>query len=129
MVELRALAINGPDAENDKVVRWRCIDLRDEVARRFTVTVTERAIGNWLRTLKLTRSQPRPLHPKKDAAAREAFKESAPITNFVGGKPGRRMIQTQMHADGPSYLCVSVVEILTGAHSAGYISQFAVRTR
>jgi hypothetical protein len=93
MVELRALAINGPDAENDKVIRWRW---RDEVARRFTVTVTERAIGNWLHTLKLTRSQPRPLHPKKDAAAREAFKESAPITNFVGGKPGRRMIQTRM---------------------------------
>lgn len=60
------------------MVRWRCLDLRDEVARRFEVTVHESTIGKWLRQLGLTRLQPRPLHPKKDAAAEMAFKKTSP---------------------------------------------------
>lgn len=76
MAELKALTIKGPDPEKDKVVRWRCVDLRDEVTRRFTVTVTERTIGRWLRKLNLTRLQPRPFHPKKDLAAQEDFKKN-----------------------------------------------------
>ena len=77
MSELKALVIEGPDPEKNKVVRWRCVDLRDEVARRFDVTVTERTVGKWLRKLGLTRLQPRPFHPKKDAAAQEAFKKTS----------------------------------------------------
>jgi transposase len=52
--------------------------LREEVARRFEVTVHESTIGKWLRQLGLTRLQPRPLHPKKDAAAEMAFKKTSP---------------------------------------------------
>jgi transposase len=78
MAELKELTIKGPDPENDNVVRWRCVDLRDEVARRFTVTVTERTIGRWLRGLELTRLQPRPFHPKQDVAAQETFKKTSP---------------------------------------------------
>jgi transposase len=78
MAELRALIVKGPDPEKDKVVRWRCCDLRDEVARRFTVDVHERTIGKWLRQLRLTRLQPRPFHPKKDAEAQETFKKTSP---------------------------------------------------
>jgi len=77
MAELKALVIKGPDPEKDNVVRWRCVDLRDEVARRFEVTVSERTIGKWLRKLGLTRLQPRPFHPKKDAAAQETFKKTS----------------------------------------------------
>ena len=76
MQEFRALVIAGPDPAVHHVVRWRCVDLRDEVARRFGVTVQERAIGKWLRKLGLTRLQPRPYHPKKDPAAEEAFKKT-----------------------------------------------------
>jgi hypothetical protein len=75
MAELRATVLNGPDPEKHGVVRWRCIDLRAEVARRYGVEVTERTIGKWLRKLELTRLQPRPFHPKKDDAAQEAFKK------------------------------------------------------
>jgi transposase len=75
MAELRELVVAGPDPEQHQVVRWRCVDVRAEVARRFSVTVTERTIGKWLRKLKLTRLQPRPYHPKKDAAAQQAFKK------------------------------------------------------
>ena len=79
MAELKELVIKGPDLETDKVARWRCIDLREVVAQRFAVTVTERTIGKWLRKLDLTRLQPRPFHPKKDAAAQAAFKKTFPI--------------------------------------------------
>ena len=77
MVELKAVTIKGPDPATDKVVRWRCIDPRGEVARRFGVTVTERAIGKWLRSMSLTRLQPRPFHPEKDEAAQETFKKTS----------------------------------------------------
>jgi transposase len=79
MAELKATVLKGPDPEKHGVVRWRCIDLRVEVARRFTVEVTERTIGKWLRKLDLTRLQPRPFHPKKDEAAQAAFKKTSLI--------------------------------------------------
>ena len=78
MAELRAMVLNGPDPSQHNVVRWRCVDLRAEVARRFAVTVREGTIGKWLRKPDLTRLQPRPFHPKKDAAAQEAFKKTLP---------------------------------------------------
>ena len=80
MSELRELVIAGPDPKVHKVIRWRCLDLRQEVARRFSVTVPERTIGKWLHKLELTRVQPRPYHPKQDAAAQEVFKKTLPAT-------------------------------------------------
>jgi transposase len=77
MAELRELVLAGPDPKIHRVVRWRCVDLCAEVARRFSVTVPERTIGKWLRRLKLTRLHPRPHHPKKDAAAQQAFKKTS----------------------------------------------------
>lgn len=77
MAELRELVLAGPDPEIHHVIRWRCIDLREEVVRRFSVTVDEGTIGRWLRQFRLTRLQPRPFHPKKDAAAQEAFKKTS----------------------------------------------------
>jgi transposase len=78
MAELRALVIAGPDPKVHKVVRWRCVDLRGEVERRFAVSVPERTIGKWLHKLRLTRLQPRPYHPKQDLAAQQAFKKTLP---------------------------------------------------
>ena len=78
MSELKALVIKGPDPVKHGVVRWRCVDLRAEVARRYTVDVTDGTIGKWLRKLDLTRLQPRSFHPKRDAAAPEAVKETLP---------------------------------------------------
>jgi transposase len=83
MAELKATVLKGPDPDRHGVVRWRCVDLRAEVARRFAVEVTERTIGKWLRKLELTRLQPRPFHPKKDEAAQATFKKRARI----GGPP------------------------------------------
>jgi transposase len=77
MAELKALVIEGPDIERDKVVRWRCADLRSVIANRYSVEVHERTVSKLLRRLGLTRLQPRPYHPKKDAAAQEEFKKKA----------------------------------------------------
>jgi transposase len=79
MTELKDVVLQGPDPVKDGVVRWRCVDLRGEVVRRFGVEVTERTIGKWLRKLKLTRLQPRPYHPKQDPVAQEAFKKTSPV--------------------------------------------------
>lgn len=75
--ELRDLVIRGPDPAIHKVVRWRCVDLRAEVARRWSVEVHESTIGAWLGELGLTRLQPRPVHPKKDAEAEMSFKKTS----------------------------------------------------
>jgi transposase len=78
MAELKALVVAGPDPEKDGVVRWRCVDLREQIIRRFSVTLHERSVGKLLGKLRLTQLQPRPCHPKKDAAAQEAFKKTSP---------------------------------------------------
>jgi transposase len=78
MEELRSLVLEGPDLERNKVVRWRCVDLRAEIATRWSVTLTKGTIGKLLRRLGMTRLQPRPYHPKKDAAAQETFKKTSP---------------------------------------------------
>jgi transposase len=78
MAELHELVIRGPDPAVDEVVRWRCVDLQAEVARRFSVEVHENTIGRWLHELGLTRLQPRPVHPQKDPDAEEAFKKTLP---------------------------------------------------
>jgi transposase len=77
MQELKALVLEGPDPERHQVVRWRCADLRDEIAARWSVDLHERTVGKLLHRLGLTRLQPRPFHPKKDAAAQEAFKKNS----------------------------------------------------
>ena len=76
--ELRELVIKGPDPAHHQVVRWRCLDIRAEVARRFSVEVHESTIGKWLNQFGLTRLQPRPYHPKKDVEAEASFKQTSP---------------------------------------------------
>jgi transposase len=78
MAELKELVLKGPDPEKDGVVRWRCVDLCRAVRRIYAISVNKRTMGKWLRKLKLTRLQPRPHHPKKDAEAQAAFKKTLP---------------------------------------------------
>ena len=77
--ELRELVVKGPDPEKDKVIRWRCQDLQEEIALRFSVRVHESTVGKWLRQFGLTRLQARPCHPKTDHAAQETFKKTSPV--------------------------------------------------
>jgi len=77
MARLKALVLAGPDRAKHGVVRWRCSDLQGVIKAKFAVEVHERTVG-LLRRLRLRRLQPRPYHPKKDAAGQEAFKEASP---------------------------------------------------
>ena len=76
--EFRSLVLAGPELARDGVVRWRCIDLRSEIAERFAVTMHERSVGKLLRRLGLSRVQPRPYNPKRNLEAQEAFKKTSP---------------------------------------------------
>jgi len=78
--ELKEIAIKGPDPERHTVTRWRCFDLREEIATRWSVTVCEQTVGRWLRQLRMTRLQPRPFHPKKDPDAEVVFKKNSPAS-------------------------------------------------
>jgi len=77
MEELREIVLKGPDPERHTVIRWRCGDLCEEIAERWSVRVCEQTMGTWLRRLKMTRLQPRPYHPKKDPEAEVAFKKTS----------------------------------------------------
>ena len=67
----------GPTADH-KVVRWRCVDLRDEIARAFGVRLHERTVGKLLVRLNFAHVSVRPRHPEQDAAAQEAHKKTIP---------------------------------------------------
>jgi transposase len=71
MAELRSMVLAGPDPERNQVIRWRCADLRDEIATRWSVVLHERSVGRLLHRLGMTRLQPRPHHVKHDAVAQE----------------------------------------------------------
>jgi transposase len=77
MAELRGLVLAGPDPARDGVVRWRCVDLCDQIAERFDVEVHERTVGKLLHRMGLSRVQPRPHNPKRDLDAQETFKKTS----------------------------------------------------
>src|SRR5260221_13470712 len=68
----------GPDPACHGVVRWRRVDLRDELERRFGVVLHERSFGKVLAKLGYRRLSVRPRHPQTDEAAHEAFKKTSP---------------------------------------------------
>jgi transposase len=65
----------GPDLERHKVGRWRQVDLRDEMARKFGVKIQERSVGKLMARLHFSRVSARPRHPDQEAAAQEAHKK------------------------------------------------------
>jgi transposase len=76
--ELAGLVEAGPDPVRHGVVRWRRVDLRDELQRRFGVALHERSVGKVLAKLGYRRLSVRPRHPQADQEAQEAFKKTLP---------------------------------------------------
>ena len=74
--ELAALV--GPDPAVHRVVRWRRVDLRDELQRRFGVVLHERSVGKVLAKLGYRKLSVRPRHPQADEEAQETFKKTSP---------------------------------------------------
>jgi transposase len=82
--ELAALVEAGPDPAHHGVVRWRRVDLRDALERRFGVTLHERSVGKVLAKLGYRRLSVRPCHPHTDEDAQEAFKKTLPPPSRQG---------------------------------------------
>jgi transposase len=68
----------GPKLDQHKVIRWRLVDLRDEIARCFGVQLHERTVGKLMARLNFSRVSVRPRHPEQDGAAQEAHKKTSP---------------------------------------------------
>jgi transposase len=75
--ELARMVEVGADVAKDGVVRWRCVDLQAVIKERFGVDMAERTVGTVLNQLGFRRLSPRPYHPRKDAAAQEAYKKTS----------------------------------------------------
>lgn len=74
----KQLVEKGPDRAEDKVVRWRCVDLKRRLETQFNVEVHERTVGKFLNALGYRRLSVRPQHPKSDPEAQETFKKTSP---------------------------------------------------
>lgn len=68
----------GPDVAVDGVVRWRRIDLKRVVERRFGVVMAERTVGDLLHARGFRHVSVRPRHPRCDEAEQDAFKKPSP---------------------------------------------------
>ncbi len=77
LAELDQMVEQAPDPQKDGIVRWRCIDLKEQIATRFGVDISERSVGRILKTRKFSRLVARPRHPKSDEAAQEALKKTS----------------------------------------------------
>jgi transposase len=76
LAEFDRLVETGPDPVKDGVVRWRCLDLKTQIATCFGIQVSERSVGRILGERGFRRLSPRPKHPKTNEAAQEAFKQT-----------------------------------------------------
>lgn len=88
--ELTELVEAGPDPARHGVVRWRRVDLRDELERRFGVALHERSVGKLLAKLGYRRLSVRPRHPQADEEAQEAFKKTLPQRSRRGSPTARK---------------------------------------
>jgi transposase len=79
LTELAAIVEAGPNPAEDKVIRWRRVDLQKVIAQRFKITLHERSVGKVLRRLNFRKMTVRPQHPKSDPDAQEAFKKTFPV--------------------------------------------------
>ena len=76
---LTARLEEGPDRERDGVVRWRCIDLQQQILIRWNVAYHESTVGKLIRRLGFRHISARPRHLGQDPAAIEAFKKTSPL--------------------------------------------------
>jgi transposase len=75
--ELRAIVVKGPDVEAEGLLAYTRDDLARIVAAKWGIAYDPTCVGRSLRGLGLSRQKARPSHPKKDAAAAEAFRKGS----------------------------------------------------
>lgn len=75
--ELSRIVDEGPDPDEDGVVRWRCFDLKGVIRERFGVDYHERTVGKILKELGFSHVSARPQHPGQNPEIIEAFKKTS----------------------------------------------------
>jgi len=76
--ELASIVETGPDPERDGLVRWRRIDLKGVIEKRFGVVYSERYVSQILHDLGFSHMSARPRHPAQDAAVIRTYKKTSP---------------------------------------------------
>lgn len=77
MRELAEIVETGPDPETDGMVRWRRIDLKRVIEKRFGVVYAERSISRLLADLGFVHISARPQHPGQNPKVIEAYKKTS----------------------------------------------------
>jgi transposase len=75
LAQFAQIVESGPDREKDGVVRWRGIDLKRVIAKRFGVDFHPRYVGKLVHKLGFSHMSARPRHPAQDERIVEAFKK------------------------------------------------------
>ena len=75
MASLKAIVLRGPNPAVDRVERWRIVDLCRVVAERWGVADSETGMLRLLWSLDLSHRKTRPVHPRTDPKAQDAFKK------------------------------------------------------
>ena len=98
--ELAGLIAAGPDVERDGVVEYRVRHIRELALRHFGADYSRTGMQDRLHRMKLSFLTPRPIHPKADTPAQEAFKKTLPPASLplerttprrAPWRPGSRM--------------------------------------
>ena len=77
LAEFDRIVETPPDPVADGVVRWRCADLKSQIAKRFSVILSERSVGRILNERGFRKLSARPKHPEVNTAAQEAFRQTS----------------------------------------------------
>jgi transposase len=78
LAEFDKIVETPPNPVADGVVRWRCADLKAQIAKRFSVELSERSVGRILNERGFRKLTARPKHPEVNTAAQEAFRQTSP---------------------------------------------------
>ena len=78
LAEFDKIVETPPDPVADGVVRWRCADLKAQIAKRFSVALSERSVGRILNERGFRKLSVRPKHPEVNTAAQEDFRQTSP---------------------------------------------------
>ena len=76
LIEFDSIVETQPEPVTDGVVRWRCVDLKKKIAKRFGVALSERSVGRILKERGFRKLSARPKHPEVNTAAQEAFRQT-----------------------------------------------------
>lgn len=88
--ELAGLIAAGPDVERDGTVEYRVRHIRALALRHFGADYSRTGMQDRLHRMKLAFLTPRPIHPKTDPQAQEAFKKTSPAASPPSDRPTPR---------------------------------------